>query len=116
MNTTPSNSTVIHDRAALLKKEDWDCSNLPASEMIPALLWETRREYRDLAEIIKATQAWLDGELSEEKPVMPKDKRTGKRPRYNTNMSEADKARPRAVAVLGKLSHIMSFAGFTTEE
>lgn len=102
MNWTSVNSTVIRKRAGSLKREEWDLSNLPAAELIPAVLWETRREYGDLVEIIKTTQAWLDGKLSEKKLAMPKDKRTGKRRRHNTNSSEADKARIQAAAAFGE--------------
>jgi hypothetical protein len=82
-----------------LKREDWNFSSLPPDELIPALLWEMRREHDDLDQICATAQAWLDGKLSEKKPPMPKDKRTGKRPRYNSNSSEADEARIRATTV-----------------
>jgi len=85
-----------------LKREEWDFSNLPANEIIPAVLWETRRECDDVAEIVANAQAWLDGKLSEEKSAMPKDRRTGKRPRHNINFSEADIASIQTAAFFGE--------------
>lgn len=75
-----------------LKREDWDFSSLSEREYLPALAWEMRRE-SDEEENITMMQAWLAGKLSDKKPPMPKDKRTGKRPKYNINFSEADEAR-----------------------
>ena len=84
-----------------LKRSDWDFSSLPAGELIPALFWETRRECAHSDQVIVKTRAWLDGKLSEKRPPNPKNKRTGKRQRYNTNFSEADEARIGASAVFG---------------
>jgi hypothetical protein len=75
-----------------LKKEEWDFSSLQSEELLPALRWETRRECADVEQRIVAGRAWLAGKLSTKKPPMPKDKRTGRRPRYNTNFSEAETA------------------------
>ena len=80
----------------VLKREDWDFSGLKDDELIPALIWEVARECPEVDARMVATRAWLAGKLSEMKPPMPKDKRTGKRPRHNTNFSEADVARLRA--------------------
>jgi hypothetical protein len=79
-----------------LRREEWDFSGLDAGELIPALLWEARRERLDVDEIDRTTQAWLAGKLSTKKPPMKRNKRTGTRPRYNSNFSEADTARIRA--------------------
>jgi hypothetical protein len=79
-----------------LKREEWDFSGLQSDELIPAVLWEVRCERLDVDGIDRTTQAWLDGKLSTSKPPMARNKRTGTRPRYNTNFSEADTARLRA--------------------
>jgi len=81
-----------------LKREDWDFSKLPDREIIPALLWETIREQHKIDQQMPTTRAWLAGKLSERKPPMKPDKRTGKRPRFNTNFGEADTAQLRASA------------------
>lgn len=81
-----------------LKREDWDFSGLSNNELLPALLWEMRRERDDLEYCVTEARAWLEGKKSERRPPMPKDKRTGKRPRYNSNFSEADTARIRATS------------------
>ena len=82
--------------ASTLKREEWDFSGLHSDELIPAVLWEVRRERRDVDDIDRMTQAWLAGKLSTKRPPTARNKRTGKRPRYNTNFSEADTARVRA--------------------
>ena len=84
-----------------LKREEWDFSSLPAGELIPALIWETHREFEKVEGVVERAQAWLDGRLSEKKPPEDKDKRTGKRPRYDSSISEAHTARIRASAVFG---------------
>jgi len=81
-----------------LKKEEWDFSSLQSGELLPALRWETRRECADVEQHVAAGRAWLAGKLSTRRAPMPKDKRTGRRPRYNTNFSEADEARMRATS------------------
>lgn len=96
-----SNSFAIREHRASLKREEWDFSSLPATELIPALIWETHREFEKVEEVAAGAQAWLDGNLSDKRPPMQRDKRTGKRPRYNSNFSEAEIARLRASAVFG---------------
>ncbi len=81
-----------------LKREDWDFSNLPADEWIPAVLWETRREYAKADKIVAEAKLWLAGKVSERKPRMRPEKRGGKRPRYNSNLSDADGVRIRVMA------------------
>jgi hypothetical protein len=93
-----------------LKREEWDFSSLPAGELIPALLWETHRELEKVEEVVVRAQAWLDGRLSEKKPPMAKDKRAGKRPRHNFNISEAETARIRASSAFG---HFIPFGEFS---
>jgi hypothetical protein len=79
-----------------LKREEWDFSGLDSKEWLPALFWEARRENTNIEPVIANARAWLAGKLSDRRAPMPKDKRTGKRPRYNNNFSEADIARMRA--------------------
>jgi hypothetical protein len=79
-----------------LKKEEWDFSSLETAELLPALRWETRRECADVEQHVVAGRAWLAAELSTRRAPMPKDKRTGRSPRYNINFSEADTACLRA--------------------
>jgi len=81
-----------------LKREEWDFTGLSTDELIPALLWEIRRERPEVDQVDRTTELWLAGKLSIKRPLMPKGKRTGKRPRYNSNFSEADTARLRATA------------------
>ena len=82
-----------------LKREDWNFSSLQSEELLPALRWEIRRECAGVEQDIVNARAWLAGKLSTKKPPMPKDKRTGRRPRYNTNFSEADTACLRASCI-----------------
>jgi hypothetical protein len=79
-----------------LKREEWDFSCLEAEALIPALLWEVRRECVEVDEVAMKAQAWLDGKLSTKKPApMARDKRTGRR----LHFSEADRAKTTAMAV-----------------
>lgn len=82
-----------------LKREDWDFSSLQSEELLPALRWEIRRECAGVEQDIANARAWLAGKLSTKRAPMPKDKRTGKRPRYNINFSEAYKACLRASCI-----------------
>ena len=87
------------DTSPSLQRADWDFTNLRSEELLPALAWEFRRERPDLGQIAAQVRAWLDGKLSERKPPMRKDEQSGKHPRHNTNLSEADTARIRAMAM-----------------
>lgn len=80
-----------------LNREDWDFSGLSNDELIPALLWETRRERPDVDQIDSTTEMWFAGKLSTKRLPGRTDKRTGKRPWHNTNFSETDAARIRAI-------------------
>lgn len=92
-----------------LKREDWDFSSLPANELIPAVLWETRRENAAAAKIVAEAKLWLAGKVSERRAPMRPDKRTGKRPRYNSNFSEADSIRIRATAIFDQCIPLHEF-------
>ena len=77
-------------------------SGLEADELIPALLWEVRREYAGTEEVAMNAQAWLEGRLSTKKPPMPRGRRMGKRPQDNIRFSAAEVARLRATSVFGE--------------
>lgn len=79
-----------------IKREEWDFSGLSSKELLPALFWEARREWTQIEQDIANARAWIAGKLSTKRAPMPKDKRTGRRPRYNTNRSEAEIASARA--------------------
>ena len=81
-----------------LSESEWNFNAVPDEEILPALLWEMVRE-SNIEEEIKMAQAWLAGELSGKRAPMPKAKRTGKRLRYNSNLSDADLARMRINSV-----------------
>jgi hypothetical protein len=71
-----------------LKKEEWDFSSLQSEELLPALRWETLRECAYVEKAIVNARVWFADKLSTKEPPMPKDKRTGKRPRYKNDFSE----------------------------
>lgn len=93
-----------------IKREEWDFSRLESRELIPALLWESRREYDYVDELVATAEAWLDGKLSSKRAPMRKDKRTGRRPRYNTNFSEADTARLRTLSAFDEFVPLRDFS------
>ncbi len=70
-----------------LPREDWDFSNLPTDETIPALVWEFRREMPDWEQVGQEAQTWVDGKISGRMQS-----------RQSRNFSEADKARIQAMA------------------
>src|SRR5437899_3482076 len=91
----------------LLKREDWDFSGLPAGELVPALLWEFRRESGDAERVVLDAQAWLAGKAK--KPPSPRDSRPGKRRRYNAMFSEAEAALLRALSAFGDFVALEEF-------
>ena len=83
----------------LLKREDWDFSGLPAGELVPALLWEFRRESGDAERVVLEAQAWLAGKRSDKQPPTAEDRRPGKRRRFDARFSKAEAALLRALSV-----------------
>jgi len=81
----------------LLKREDWDFSGLPAGELVPALLWEIRRESGDAEGVILDAQAWLAGKAKQ--PRTARGSRPGKRRRFDARFSKAEAALLRALSV-----------------
>ncbi len=91
----------------LLKREDSDFSGLAAGELVPALLWEIRRESGQAERVVLEAQAWLAGKAK--KPPTARDSRPGKRPRYNARFSEAEAAWMRALSVFGDFIALEEF-------
>ena len=85
-----SGTTADRSADSRLPREEWDFSKLPPEETIPALVWEFRRETPDWEQVTQEAQAWVDGKL-----------RDRKCPRRGSRLSEADKARIRAMAAFG---------------
>src|SRR5712692_11118152 len=79
----------------LLKREDWDFSGLPAGELVPAVLWETRRESGNAERMVLAAQTWLTGKRPD------RDRLPGGRRGHNARFSEAETAWMRALSVFG---------------
>src|SRR5260370_31110165 len=91
----------------LLKREDWDFSGLRAGELVPALLWEIRRESGQSERVVLDAQAWLAGKAK--KLPTARDSRPGKRRRYNARLSEAEAALLRALSVFGDFIALEEF-------
>ena len=69
----------------LLKREDWDFSGLPAGELVPALLWEFRRESSGAERVVLEAQAWLAGKAKQ--PPTASGSRPGKRQRFDAMLA-----------------------------
>src|SRR6266849_575924 len=91
----------------LLRREDWDFSGLPAGELVPALLWEIRRESSGAERVVLEAQAWLAGKAK--KPPTARGSRPGKRPRYGAKFSEAEAALLRALSAFGDFIALEDF-------
>jgi len=84
---------------AKLSAEEWDFSNIDASELRAALLWEIRRECADVRQIVADVKPWLDRKLSN-RNVRSASKRAGaNRWPANAPFTEAEKAFLRAWTV-----------------
>ncbi len=93
----------------LLKREDWDFSGLPAGELVPALLWEFRRESGQAERVVLEAQAWLAGKRPDKEPPSAEDRRRSKRRRYTARFSEAEAALLRALSVFGDFIALEEF-------
>ena len=91
----------------LLKREDWDFSGLPAGELVPALLWEFRRESSGAERVVLEAQAWLAGKAKQ--PPTASGSRPGKRQRFDAMFSEAEAASLRALSVFGDFIALEEF-------
>jgi len=91
----------------LLRREDWDFSGLPAGELVPALLWEFRRESSGAERVVLEAQAWLAGKAR--KPPTARGSRPGKRQRYGAKFSEAEAALLRALSAFGDFIALEDF-------
>jgi hypothetical protein len=93
----------------LLKREDWDFSGLPAGELVPALLWEFRRESSQAERAVLDAQAWLAGKRPDKEPPSAADRRRSKRRRFDAKFSEAEAALLRALSAFGDFIALEQF-------
>src|SRR5260370_11834638 len=91
----------------LLRREDWDFSGLPAGEVVPALLWEFRRESSGAERVVLEARPWLAGKAK--KPPTDRDRRPGKRRGFDAMFSEAEAALLRALSVFGDFIALEEF-------